>query len=447
MSKHNNFEKGKREGDRDRKFRESGPAGKRAFSSEKPGSDRFGGEKPRFGQNKNFDRPARRRFEDKDAEPNFGTDRDFKPRREFSSRTDRDFKPKRDFGSRTEKDFGSKVKRDYGSQPDRDFHSRPKREFGPKTDRDFPARRDFGSKSERDFDSRKDASDERRPFDRRDRRSKSGYGSISSPRTESPRFKSDSKSGFQSKPAANFARTDSQASGLIRLNRFIANAGVCSRREADDLIESGQISVNGKVITEMGFKVKKSDVVRYGKRVLSAEKPVYILLNKPKGFITTTEDPEDRKTVLDLIQGACEERVYPVGRLDRNTTGLLLITNDGELADKLTHPSNSIRKIYQAELDRPITLEDFEAIRNGIELEDGFIKPDDVGIVTPDAYVVGIEIHSGRNRIVRRIFEHFNYEVKKLDRTVFAGLTKKDLPRGKWRLLTEKEVLALKQQK
>ncbi len=194
----------------------------------------------------------------------------------------------------------------------------------------------------------------------------------------------------------------------------------------------------------MGFKVGPADVVKYGKRILNAEKLVYILLNKPKDFITTTDDPEDRRTVLQLIEGACEERVYPVGRLDRNTTGLLLITNDGELADKLTHPSHNIKKVYQAELDKPITLEDFEALKNGIELEDGFVKPDDVGIVTPDAFVVGIEIHSGRNRIVRRMFEHFGYEVKKLDRTTFAGLNKKDLPRGNWRFLTKKEVITLK---
>ncbi len=230
----------------------------------------------------------------------------------------------------------------------------------------------------------------------------------------------------------------------IRLNRFIANAGICSRREADELIEAGQITVNGKVVNEMGFKVGPADVVKYGKRILNAEKLVYILLNKPKDYITTTDDPEDRRTVLQLIEGACEERVYPVGRLDRNTTGLLLITNDGELADKLTHPSHNIKKVYQAELDKPITLEDFEALKNGVELEDGFVKPDDIGIVTPDAFVVGIEIHSGRNRIVRRLFEHFGYEVKKLDRTTFAGLNKKDLPRGSWRFLTKKEVITLK---
>jgi 23S rRNA pseudouridine2605 synthase len=167
-------------------------------------------------------------------------------------------------------------------------------------------------------------------------------------------------------------------------------------------------------------------------------------LNKPKDFITTTEDPDDRRTVMDLVKNACTERIYPVGRLDRNTTGLLLLTNDGELAEKLSHPSHEIRKLYQVELDKPITTEDFEAIVNGLDLEDGFIKPDELALVTPDAEVVGIKIHSGKNRIVRRIFEHLGYEVLKLDRTTYAGLDKKDLPRGKWRFLTEKEVIRLK---
>ncbi len=240
------------------------------------------------------------------------------------------------------------------------------------------------------------------------------------------------------------ARDTSAGDGSTRLNRYIANAGICSRREADELITGGLISVNGEAVTEMGFKVRPGDIVKYGKRVLNPEKMVYILLNKPKDYLTTTSDPEERKTVMDLIEGACKERVYPVGRLDRNTTGLLLLTNDGETAGKLTHPSGNIRKLYQAELDKPITTEDFETLQKGVELEDGFIKPDSLGIVTPDAYVVGIEIHSGRNRIVRRMFEHLGYEVKKLDRTVFAGLDKKDLPRGKWRFLTEKEVIRLK---
>ena len=190
--------------------------------------------------------------------------------------------------------------------------------------------------------------------------------------------------------------------------------------------------------------VQRNDVVKYAGRLLNAEKLVYILVNKPKDYITTTEDPEDRHTVMELIAGACSERVYPVGRLDRNTTGLLLFTNDGELAEKLMHPSNGVQKIYQVELDKPITTEDFDAIKAGFDLEDGFVKADEVGIVTPDAMVVGIEIHSGRNRIVRRIFEHLGYDVLKLDRTAYAGLNKKELPRGKWRFLNEREVVRLK---
>ncbi|MVM31781.1 pseudouridine synthase [Spirosoma sp. HMF4905] len=251
-------------------------------------------------------------------------------------------------------------------------------------------------------------------------------------------------------------RTEGQADGLqndglrndgptlTRLNRYIANSGVCSRREADELIAKGEISVNGKVVTEMGYKVKEGDTVKYGNKVLNPERFVYVLLNKPKDYITTTEDPNERKTVMELVADAGSFRMYPVGRLDRNTTGLLLMTNDGELADKLTHPSYNVRKIYQVELDKPITDEHFEAIKKGFDLEDGPIKPDALSIVTPDAYVVGIEIHSGRNRIVRRIFENFGYEVTKLDRTTYAGLTKKELPRGKWRFLDPKEVVKLK---
>ena len=238
--------------------------------------------------------------------------------------------------------------------------------------------------------------------------------------------------------------SESPKDGSVRLNRYISNAGVASRRDADELIASGQITVNGKEIIEMGYKVKPTDVVKYGKKILSREKLMYVLLNKPKDFITTTEDPDERRTVMDLVKNACPERIYPVGRLDRNTTGLLLLTNDGEVAEKLSHPSNEIKKIYQVELDKPITTEDFETIVNGIDLEDGFIKPDELALVTPDAEVVGIKIHSGKNRIVRRIFEHLGYEVLKLDRTTYAGLDKKDLPRGKWRFLTEKEVIRLK---
>ena len=232
--------------------------------------------------------------------------------------------------------------------------------------------------------------------------------------------------------------------GTTRLNRYIANSGVCSRREADELIANGDISVNGTVITEMGFRVKEGDTVKYGTKALTPERFIYVLLNKPKDYITTTDDPEERKTVMELVADAGNFRMYPVGRLDRKTTGLLLITNDGELADKLTHPSNNVRKIYQVEIDKPITEEDFETLKRGMELEDGPIKPDAVGIVTPDAQVIGLEIHSGRNRIVRRMFEQLGYDVLKLDRTSFAGLTKKELPRGKWRYLDPKEVIKLK---
>jgi 23S rRNA pseudouridine2605 synthase len=230
----------------------------------------------------------------------------------------------------------------------------------------------------------------------------------------------------------------------IRLNRYIANAGVCSRREADTLIAAGEIKVNGEVVTEMGYVVKPEDTVQYGKKKLNREKMVYVLLNKPKDFITTTDDPEGRKTVMDLVANASKERVFPVGRLDRNTTGLLLFTNDGELAQKLTHPSHKNSKIYQVELDKPLTEEHFKQIQAGLELEDGKAEVDDLAMIGDTGKFVGIEIHIGKNRIVRRIFEHLGYDVVSLDRVQYAGLTKKDLPRGKWRFLNEKEVIRLK---
>ena len=270
-------------------------------------------------------------------------------------------------------------------------------------------------------------------------RSRFDAGPAYEPQYKLDRYKERAPSKIQKKIAQTDRRSDE-----IRLNRYIANAGICSRRDADKLIEAGEIKVNNKVITEMGYQVKPTDIVKYGNRKLNREKPVYLLLNKPKDFLTTTEDPNDRKTVMELVKNATESRIYPVGRLDRNTTGLLLLTNDGELADKLTHPSNEIEKIYQAELDKPLTDEDFEKIKEGLTLEDGEIKVDDLAKVTPDGYVIGVKIHSGKNRIVRRIFEHLGYEVTKLDRTTFAGLTKKDLPRGSWRFLTERELVKLK---
>ncbi|MDH5474425.1 MAG: rRNA pseudouridine synthase [Cyclobacteriaceae bacterium] len=233
----------------------------------------------------------------------------------------------------------------------------------------------------------------------------------------------------------------------IRLNRYIANAGVCSRRDADKLIEAGEITVNGKIVTEMGYKASSADVVKHGNKILNREKIIYVLLNKPKDFITTMDDPQGRRTVMELVKKAGEERIYPVGRLDRNTTGLLLLTNDGDLAKKLSHPSSNIKKLYQAELDKPITENHFHDILEGLTLEDGLIKVDDLAIVGGNKQVLGIDIHVGKNRIVRRIFEHLGYEVIKLDRVMYAGLTKKDLGRGKWRYLSEKEVNRLKYKK
>lgn len=233
----------------------------------------------------------------------------------------------------------------------------------------------------------------------------------------------------------------------VRLNRFIANAGICSRREADKFIAAGLVSVNGQTVTEMGVKVKPGDDVRFDGRRLAAEKKVYILLNKPKDFVTTTDDPHAEKTVMELVKDACVERIYPVGRLDRNTTGVLLFTNDGDLSKKLTHPSHKMKKVYQVTLDKSLTKTHMVEITEGIELEDGQIAADAISYINPDNKTeIGLEIHSGKNRIVRRIFEHFGYHVKKLDRVYFAGLTKKNLPRGKWRSLSGKEVQFLKMQ-
>jgi 23S rRNA pseudouridine2605 synthase len=234
----------------------------------------------------------------------------------------------------------------------------------------------------------------------------------------------------------------------IRLNKYLSNAGVCSRREADVLIQTGVITVNGKIVTELGFKIAPTDVIQCNGETINAEKKRYVLLNKPKGFITTMDDPQGRKTVMTLVRNACRERIYPVGRLDRETTGLLLFTNDGDLAKKLTHPRYQARKIYHVELNKPVKAEDLEKLLRGVDLEDGKSKADKASYVEGgNSREVGIEIHSGKNRIVRRMFESLGYTVVKLDRVVFAGLTKKDLPRGMFRHLSEDEVSFLRMTK
>jgi 23S rRNA pseudouridine2605 synthase len=267
-----------------------------------------------------------------------------------------------------------------------------------------------------------------------------------SPKVLKPkRFSEDKRNEYNAENSKAEKVVASNNDGLIRLNRFIANSGICSRREADEHIANGLVTVNGKVVTELGTKVHRDDEVLFKGKKITAERKVYILLNKPKDYITTVDDPHAKHTVMDLIRGACEERVYPVGRLDRNSTGVLLLTNDGDLTTRLTHPSFRKRKIYHVGLNRKVRPEDLEKILDGIELDGEKIEVDAVDYVNgSNGSEVGIEIHSGQNRVVRRIFESLGYKVNKLDRVYFAGLTKKNLPRGKWRFLTSKEINMLK---
>lgn len=262
--------------------------------------------------------------------------------------------------------------------------------------------------------------------------------------------KSGSKKSYTQRPAKGKQESikktqQKQSNDGIRLNKYIANSGICSRREADVFIKAGSATVNGKLVTEMGYKVQPTDEVRFDGTLISPEQKRYVLLNKPKNYITTMDDDRGRRTVMDLVLNASKERIYPVGRLDRNTTGLLLFTNDGEMAKKLTHPKHNVQKIYHATLDKKLSMNDLHSIAEGFMLDDRRVIVDEISYIQgAPKFEVGVKIHSGRNRIVRRIFEHFNYTVVKLDRVIFAGLTKKDLPRGKWRHLTEMEVNRLK---
>ncbi|OON71183.1 hypothetical protein B0919_02795 [Hymenobacter sp. CRA2] len=367
------------------------PRGQRtSFSDETRAKRRFEGDDQR-GENR-FARPA------EGERPRYGANR-------FERGNDRSERPSRDDrGGRPER-FGRDERPAFGRKPGRDtFTSKPGLKKGSRDTR-------FGQNQEQS----------------------------EAPAYNNLRYYEEDKTRGNKR-----RREETENDGTIRLNRYIANAGVCSRREADALIESGEIRVNGEVVTELGYKVQPSDTVHYGKTNLKREKQVYVLLNKPKDFLTTTDDPEGRKTVMDLVANASKERIFPVGRLDRNTTGLLLFTNDGEVAQKLSHPSHRNKKVYQVELDKPLTEEHLGQIAAGLELEDGKAEVDDVAVVADNPRFVGVEIHIGRNRIVRRIFEHLGYEVKTLDRVQYAGLTKKDLPRGNWRYLTEKEVIRLK---
>ncbi|MBO4504439.1 MAG: rRNA pseudouridine synthase [Bacteroidales bacterium] len=338
--------------------------------------------------------------------PRSGEGKPFRPKRRFDDEQD-EFRPKRSFKGDHEKPFGKRRDNDRNGRSERRF-DKPGKHGKPDNKR---RRRDVTADSEILTEIVN-----RRKLEGR----------------QSPKKQKILSLEFE------------EQHGPIRLNKYIANAGICSRRDADVLIASGAITVNGEVVTEMGHKVMPTDEVRYGDKVLQREKPVYVLLNKPKDYITTTDDERGRDDVMQLVRDACEERIYPVGRLDRDTTGLLLFTNDGDLTKKLTHPSSQIEKTYYVELDKNFANIDMAALRNGLELNDGVIIPDQVEYVDDSRQHIGVTIHSGKNRIVRRMFEFLGYEVLKLDRVVFAGLTKKDLPRGNWRYLTKKEVAFLK---
>ena len=325
-----------------------------------------------------------------------------------------------------------------GRQADKNSNPREKKS----SDRNRTSSRPNGSSSERNrTSSDRNKSDRNEKSERIDRPIRKS--------SEKPRFatsSSDNKKQFKSdrrKPAVEQVSSDDTAG--IRLNKYISNSGICSRREADTYIEHGSVFVNGKLMTQMGYKVQPTDEVRFDGSLISIEKKRYILLNKPKNYITTMEDERGRKTVMDLVDNATKERIYPVGRLDRNTTGLLLFTNDGELAKKLTHPKHNVRKLYHASLDKKLSIADLDKLRGDVVIEAKKVFIDAVSYVEGERKTeVGIEIHSGRNRIVRKIFENFGYAVSKLDRVVFAGMTKRNLPRGRWRELTEQEVNTLK---
>jgi 23S rRNA pseudouridine2605 synthase len=416
----------------------------------------------RFERENNYSRPSyNREGGDRPYRPRFNSESGERPQRAYSS--DRPYRPR--FNPNAE--GGERPQRSYGDRPsyNREGGDRPQRSYGdrPSYNReggDRPQRPSYGNNSggDRPYRPRYNSGDggdrPQRPY------GGSSYGGSSyGDRPQRPRFNPDGGRGGYGRPQqrrtpdydpnAKYSRKKqieykeqfTDPNEPIRLNKFLANAGVCSRREADEFITAGVVSVNGVVVTELGTKIKRADEVKFHDQTVSIERKIYILLNKPKDTVTTSDDPQARRTVMDLVKGACDERIYPVGRLDRNTTGVLLLTNDGDLASKLTHPKFLKKKIYHVHTDKNVTKADMDQIAAGIQLDDGEIHADAISY-TDDVRrdEVGIEIHSGKNRIVRRIFESLGYKVVKLDRVFFAGLTKKGLRRGEWRYLSEQEV-------
>ena len=441
---------GDEEGHEERSFGDK-PRGERRFDDNR--GDR------RFGDRKFGDRP-RRRFDDeergegrRDDRPRRRFDDDDRPRRRFDDDRPRERRFHDDDRPRRRFDDEDRPRRRFDDDKphgERRFDDRPPRRFD---DDDRPRRRFNDDKPrERRFhddDRPRRRFDDERPRRRFDDDRPRGGNRRFDDRPRGRRFDDDEESrrgrkGYVREKDPIYDRP--KATGEIRLNKYLADCGICSRREADDLIKAGCVMVNDEVITTMGYKVKTNDKVVYGGQTLNREKLRYILLNKPKGYITTSDDPYERDTVMELVKNACPERVYPVGRLDKQTTGLLLFTNDGDLAKKLTHPSSEVPKLYHVILDKPLTKNDMLRISEGVELDDGPIAADNIAYDQDDdsKKSIGIELHSGRNRIVRRIFEHLGYEVTKLDRVMFAGLDKYKLPRGEWRFLTDLEVVNLK---
>ena len=438
---------------------ESGERPQRAYSSDRPYRPRFnpnaeGGERPQrsYGDRPSYnreggdrpqrsygDRPSYNRDGDRPQRPSYGNngggDRPYRPRYNSGDGGDRPQRPS----------YGGSS---YGDRPQRPRFNSGDGQRSYNNDRPYRPRYNSGDGGDRPQRSYGGSSYGGSSYGDRPQRprfnpdgGRGGYGRPQQRRT--PDYDPNAK--YSRKKQIEYKEQFTDPNEPIRLNKFLANAGVCSRREADEFIQKGAVKVNDVVVTELGTKITRQDVVTFNEKPVQIESKVYIVLNKPKNCVTTSDDPQERLTVMDLVKNACQERIYPVGRLDRNTTGVLLLTNDGDLASKLTHPSFKKKKIYHVWLDKNVAIEDMEKIANGLELEDGEIHADAISYASEDdKSQVGIEIHSGRNRIVRRIFESLGYHVTKLDRVYFAGLTKKNLGRGKWRYLNEREVNALR---
>ena len=410
------------------------------------------------GQNLNYERPSYRNHDNDDG--------GFRPEGfgaglQGNASQRGGYRPRNNYGGYQQRQGGYQQRQGGYQQRQGGYQQRPQGEYGQSRQGGYQPRQggyqqrqggyqqhpqgEYGQSRQGGYQPRQGGYQQRQGGYNPNYQGKPSYGKpYGSPYKKGPRQHTadyDPNAKYSMKKRIEYKEVNYDPNEPLRLNKFLANAGICSRREADEFIQAGVVTVNGEVVTELGTKILRTDEVKFHDQPVKIEKKVYVLLNKPKDYVTTSDDPQQRKTVMDLVKNACPERIYPVGRLDRNTTGVLLLTNDGDLASKLTHPKYLKKKIYHVFLDKNVTAHDLQQIADGIQLEDGEIKADDVQYASPtDKKQVGIEIHSGKNRIVRRIFESLGYRVQKLDRVQFAGLTKKNLKRGDWRYLTEEEV-------